>query len=657
MVHFSESPTVDSLFKSNPRLADQVREIVAKGQIQGIEPESKLQRELEAYLDPKPRRGRLESTAGSGSAQEGRRRTALEAIVRLVGRPPLFVQGGTYVIPAKTTRAVPQATIDYIEGLKKSRIDAAISRTGRVDVIDIPGMPFVGTAWIVEKRKAKTAIMVTNRHVAEVFAHSDSSGGFRFMTAPNFRPFEIEIDFVHEHENGEKKQARVRRVLYIAGADDPDMALLEVEGDVLGPLEPLDFSTVPLKRGQEIGVVGYPAYDSRNDDSAIARYFDGIFNVKRFAFGEVMGVSQRAPEFTHDATTLGGNSGSKVFDLKTGKVVGLHFAGDFKSANFAVPIEQIAKALKGLKTTAVVKRGRREAISDGIKPVSFYRGRDGFNRGFLGAGHRVDLPKLGRWSDDAAEVKDADAKRKTKELKYRHFSVIMSKSRKLPILTAVNIDGSQAKRLGRIDKWYVDGRLSGDFQVGNEAYAKNPLDRGHMVRREDPVWGDRKVAEQANIDTFHYTNAAPQHEALNQRDWVGLEDYVLGNARTHDLMVSVLTGPILRDDDPLYNDVVNLPREFWKIAVIVDEKSRKLSATGYVLSQGKLIKKLTEAFVYGAFRTYQVPISLIATETGLDLSALEPHDPFARRREKEGLEGTTTGLFNPIASAADIVMG
>jgi endonuclease G, mitochondrial len=122
-------------------------------------------------------------------------------------------------------------------------------------------------------------------------------------------------------------------------------------------------------------------------------------------------------------------------------------------------------------------------------------------------------------------------------------------------------------------------------------------------------------------------------------------------------MVSVLTGPILRDDDPLYNNVVNLPREFWKIAVIVDEKTRKLSATGYVLSQGKLIKKLTEAFVYGAFRTYQVPISLIATETGLDLSALEPHDPFARRRKKEGLEGTTTGLFNPIASAADIVMG
>ncbi|NJN36355.1 MAG: hypothetical protein HC794_03975, partial [Nitrospiraceae bacterium] len=33
-------------------------------------------------------------------------------------------------------------------------------------------------------------------------------------------------------------------------------------------------------------------------------------------------------------------------------------------------------------------------------------------------------------------------------------------------------------------------------------------------------------------DTFHYTNSAPQHEDLNQKDWVGLEDYILQAAHT-----------------------------------------------------------------------------------------------------------------------------
>lgn len=660
MVHFTESPRVEGMFKSRPNLADQVREIVAKGKITGVEVGSQFHKDLEAYVDPtKPRSGGgLEGTGGGSWEANARRRGAFEAIVRLVGRPPLLVKQGTYVTPSSATQAVPQDTIDYIETLKRTAIEFVIARSGRVDIIDIPGMPFLGTGWVVEKPKPDTAIMVTNRHVAEEFARADGHGGFRIKTAPNFRPYDVEVGFLHEHERTDNLQVKLGKVLYIAGDRDPDIALVEIRGEHLKSLTPLDVATAPLAVGQGVGIVGYPAYDSRNDADAIARYFDGIFNFKRFAFGDVIGVSGSQPEFSHDATTLGGNSGSCVFDLTTGKIVGLHFAGDFKSANYAVPISEVLRAVSGLKTTAIVRRPvEPEAVSNGVKPVAFYAGRDGYDPDFLGAGNRVELPGLGtRWAGDAADTKDADTGGDAKILKYRHFSVVMSRSRKLPVVTAVNIDGNQSKRLGRVDKWYVDGRLTDDFQVGNEAYSANLLDRGHMVRREDPVWGPLAIAEQANIDTFHYTNCAPQHEALNQRDWLALEDYVLGNAKTHRLQVSVFTGPILREDDPLYRDVVKLPREFWKIAVIVDKDAGKLSATGYVLSQGDLIKKLTEAFVYGAFRTYQVPIKLLSDETGLDFSALEAHDPFARKRRNEGVEGTTRSLFNPIASSADIIL-
>ncbi|MEJ7724838.1 MAG: DNA/RNA non-specific endonuclease, partial [Ilumatobacteraceae bacterium] len=83
------------------------------------------------------------------------------------------------------------------------------------------------------------------------------------------------------------------------------------------------------------------------------------------------------------------------------------------------------------------------------------------------------------------------------ELKYRNFSVVMSKSRRLPMVTAANINGQESRRLPRVDVWSYDGRLDKKDQWGDELYADNPLDRGHMVRRADPVWGSLEQARQA----------------------------------------------------------------------------------------------------------------------------------------------------------------
>jgi DNA/RNA endonuclease G (NUC1) len=64
--------------------------------------------------------------------------------------------------------------------------------------------------------------------------------------------------------------------------------------------------------------------------------------------------------------------------------------------------------------------------------------------------------------------------------------------------------------------------------------------------------------------------------------WAGLEDYILDNADNRDLKVSVFTGPVLAADDDAYRGV-QLPRQFWKVVVMVKE-SGELSATGYLLS-------------------------------------------------------------------------
>jgi endonuclease G len=206
----------------------------------------------------------------------------------------------------------------------------------------------------------------------------------------------------------------------------------------------------------------------------------------------------------------------------------------------------------------------------------------------------------------------------------------MNKERRLAFYTAVNIDGNFSYRIKRDpDKWFFDPRLDREEQTGNDVYANNPLDRGHLVRRLDPAWGeDKQVAKTANDDTFHFTNCTPQHHDFNagQTLWAGLEDYILDNADAENFRVTVFTGPVLDDDnDPPYRGV-QLPRQFWKVVTMALDNGT-LSATAYLLSQKSLIEGIEEEFKFGAYRTYQVSVGKIEELTGLDFGSLKNFQP------------------------------
>ena len=272
----------------------------------------------------------------------------------------------------------------------------------------------------------------------------------------------------------------------------------------------------------------------------------------------------------------------------------------------------------GAPAATAVVAAEPEAIA--IDPD--YSNRKGYDTGFLAA----PLPLPVANGPLTAEASG--------ELRYHHFSVVMHRGRRLALFTAVNIDGKLARQPKRErDRWILDPRLPAEFQTGEPVYASNPLDRGHLVRRLDPAWGtDDAEVKAANDDTFHFTNAAPQHHLFNAGStlWAGLEDHILNHAGTADLLVSVITGPVLDDDDEPYRGV-RLPRQFWKVVGMVTGDGR-LSVTGYLLSQSALLDDLPtdEAFSFGAFRTFQVPVRRIAGLTGL---GLDPHiaaDPLER---------------------------
>ena len=243
----------------------------------------------------------------------------------------------------------------------------------------------------------------------------------------------------------------------------------------------------------------------------------------------------------------------------------------------------------------------------------------------------------------AVPLPAAPAAQPVRELAYTHFTVLLDTGRTLAAATAVNIDGASLLDLGRGDDWHLDERVPADQQAGPELYAGNDLDRGHLVRRRDPVWGDPAEAGRANLDTFAYPNAAPQVATFNQSEqvWLGLEDHVLEHARAHRLRLSVLTGPVLLADDPLYRGV-QIPRAFWKVAAWAETGTDAdastgtapvLAATAYVLDQSEQLGAITLSAAgedgvpaLGPFRTYQVPVADVAALTGLDLGPLVDAD-------------------------------
>lgn len=230
-------------------------------------------------------------------------------------------------------------------------------------------------------------------------------------------------------------------------------------------------------------------------------------------------------------------------------------------------------------------------------------------------------------------------------LDYTHFSIRLRAPRRLAAVAAVNINGRELVPLAREGTWHFDTRLPRTLQTGPEVYLNNELDRGHLVRRRDPVWGDEITARHANQDTFAYSNAAPQAAEFNQgmELWRGLEDHVLSHAEEYDARISVFTGPVLADDDVPYRGV-QIPRKFWKIAAWTMDG--RLAAAGFLLDQSPLLGKdeLAQAIrerlladeppPLGPFRAFQVPLLGISALAGIPLTQLEEADRLSAGAER-----------------------
>jgi endonuclease G len=238
------------------------------------------------------------------------------------------------------------------------------------------------------------------------------------------------------------------------------------------------------------------------------------------------------------------------------------------------------------------------------------------------------------------------------------------------VFTAHNVDASRAVRgiPGGLD-WKMDERV-GEHQLGPEVYAHNQLDRRHLVRGEDVLWGSVSEARLANKATYFYTNAAPQHQHFSQDEWVSLEDWVLHQATDFSYRLCVFTGPVLTEGDPTLSDLppdlraaftargpAQIPAAFWKVVVLRDTRAGgdDLSAVAFAMKQSEMWNDRHGSRLLN-LRVQQVTLRAIEEWTGLDFGVLRDVDELGWSERVERARELGRAPEWPVIRAADDVV-
>jgi len=279
---------------------------------------------------------RKQAEEGLKAVEQGRVPTpdqtaGLEAIILPAIRPVLDVVDGDF-----QTDHPLWLKLNTDEAIR-TPLRRAIPSIGRIELPGNPSYPYGGTGFVVGDR-----LVMTNRHVAGIFTSGVGT------TATIRSGFRAGIDLLRELDRPTGPTLPVKSVVMV----HPywDMALLELE-EMPDGVEPLKLAQLDPAADHmiEVAAIGYPAFDTRNDQTVQNDLFRRVFGVKRLQPG-TLGGRQSTESFgkmvdalAHNCSTLGGNSGSALVDLTSGEVVALHFGGRYRITNYSVPAFELAR--------------------------------------------------------------------------------------------------------------------------------------------------------------------------------------------------------------------------------------------------------------------------------------------------------------------------
>lgn len=613
-------------------------------------------------------------------------RIATEAIIRVDGSRPAFpVQGGKIVTRGKKLG-------HWAKSLKKLRapMETAARAVGRIGLFNKQSESIhIGTAFAIDR-----GLIATNRHVVEQMVSDNIAGGREL-------PEGAHVDFAAELGSDRTHRFRLTSVEY-AGPNEIgkfvypanlDLAILRcaIEDDSFPSPLTLASDTQLYTEGSAVMAIGFPAeprlYNGPGDlekpapdGKEFKQVVDDIFTefgVKYCAPGlieltpgfkadEDQGLKADVENwmFTHDISTLAGNSGSALveFDEKGKQVIGLHVGGFSRWGNFAHSIAALRERPEIATWVPVQKSGARKdkrskTARKRVEMAKDYAKRDGYQPDFLG--ETVPLPRLNpAQAMQVARTGDGEA-----VLNYRHFSVVMNRSRRFAYFVAANMNGAKLLRRSDNPSWPADERLAPEDQAQAPLYNDDKhIDRLRLMRRLSVCWGTEEVADKSSEDTSTLTNLAALHKTVQTQDWNALDEHILDLAGGNKAKLSIFAGCIFADDDP-YRGGYRIPRAYWKVIAArppwcLDPEDRAIESMAFVLSQHDILDGEGEAG-QSAFADgdglYQVSVALIERLTGLDFPVLRAADAASPQSEQSTAAALRTPL-DPLSAAGSMAV-
>jgi hypothetical protein len=251
----------------------------------------------------------------NGDVPSNEELVALEIVIRLL-RPVVLCQNNTLeLLPAKNGHNLCPPEVQQLWDEFRGVVAPVIPSVGRVE--RVKGGKHIGTGFLV-----RDGLLATNRHVL----------GALTFGAEVLGPGSAQVTF--KLEAGQTFSAHDRIPIEGVAAIHPtlDMVLLRVPRTGRTPVR---VGAVSAAEGTRVVVLGHPASDTTNNPLFLAQVFPGPMGVKRASLGEVLDGSA-SPSMYHDCSTTQGSSGSPIFDLASGQVIGLHRSGFFMYRNEAV---------------------------------------------------------------------------------------------------------------------------------------------------------------------------------------------------------------------------------------------------------------------------------------------------------------------------------
>ena len=288
-----------------------------------------------------------------------------ELVALSEGRPAILIRDDDYELADHET--LPDVIFRLLED-NRAALRQAIRGVGRIEVSNHPHRSWLGTGFVIAAPDGRD-IVVTNRHVAIEMAYRNPDGSYRFvegLTGSGSVSASLDLkEEVTSQRHDRSAAVPIVEVLHIEDFGGPDLAFLRLESTDDSPrynrllLSPVVEERIP------VAAIGYPAKDTRETDLDIVLELLGdVYNKKRLAPGIVKSASVET--ISHDCSTLGGNSGSPIVDLRSGSVVGLHYGGTFPNPiNYAVSAQRIAEILDVAARSRPRTGGRRSVYSEG----------------------------------------------------------------------------------------------------------------------------------------------------------------------------------------------------------------------------------------------------------------------------------------------------